>query len=60
LTGGPVGAAIGAVGGAIIGAAAERMMHADEPSVERPPDSLLASGQPADARPSRDPGQHAV
>jgi hypothetical protein len=30
LTGGPIGAAIGAVGGAIVGAAAERMMHSDD------------------------------
>jgi outer membrane lipoprotein SlyB len=30
LTGGPLSAAIGAIGGAIVGVAAERMMHSED------------------------------
>src|SRR5262245_38576124 len=33
LTSGPLGAAIGAIGGAIVGAAAERMMHSEDDRV---------------------------
>jgi outer membrane lipoprotein SlyB len=34
LTAGPIAAAIGAVGGAIVGAAAERMMHSGDDTRE--------------------------
>jgi hypothetical protein len=34
LTGGPIAAAISAVGGAIVGVAAERMMHGDDSTEE--------------------------
>jgi outer membrane lipoprotein SlyB len=33
LTSGPLGAAIGAIGGALVGAAAERMMHSEDDRV---------------------------
>jgi outer membrane lipoprotein SlyB len=49
LAGGPLAVAIGAVGGAIVGAAAERMMHSDDdpdharraPSERATPESKL-------------------
>jgi len=53
LTGGPVAAAIGALGGALIGVAAERLMHTDDE--EQPLRSTTATPTTIDTAPESAP-----
>jgi outer membrane lipoprotein SlyB len=53
LTSGPLGAAIGAIGGALVGAAAERMMHSED-------DRVPLTVHRSDTVDEAEPGTHAA